>query len=84
MHELLEDLISVTEVMDVRVKTILDKMGLLHHEQKVTNQGVEKLLETLKKEEPAQHVQVYTSSQASSSYSDYGEEGNEQEEEPQA
>ena len=37
LHELLDDLISVTEVMDVRVKTILHKMGCLHDEQKVTN-----------------------------------------------
>ena len=37
MHELLEDLISVTEVMDVRVKTTLHKMGLLYDEQRVTN-----------------------------------------------
>ena len=36
MHELLEDLISVTEVMNVRVKTMLHKMEYLHGEQKVT------------------------------------------------
>jgi hypothetical protein len=37
LHELLDDLISVNEVIDVRVKTILHKMGCLHDEQKVTN-----------------------------------------------
>jgi hypothetical protein len=36
LHELLEDLISVTEVMNVRVKTMLHKMEYLHGEQKVT------------------------------------------------
>ena len=36
MHELLEDLISVTEVMNVRVKKMLHKMEYLHGEQKVT------------------------------------------------
>ena len=36
MHELLEDLISVTEVMNVRVKTMLHKMECLHGKQKVT------------------------------------------------
>ena len=36
MHELLDDLISVNEVMDVRVKTMLHKMEHLHGEQKMT------------------------------------------------
>ena len=52
LHELLDDLISMTEVMDVRVKTILHKMGCLHDEQKVSTLRVEKLLESLKQEEP--------------------------------
>ena len=45
---------------------------------------MEKLLESLIKEEPAQHAQGYTSSQISSSYSDYGEEVEGQEGGPQA
>ena len=53
MHELLEDLISVTEVMNVRVKTMLNKVECLHGEQKVTIWCVEKQQASLKKEEPA-------------------------------
>ena len=53
MHELLDDLISVTEVMNVRVKTILHKMEYLHGEKMVTIKCVEKLQASLKKEEPA-------------------------------
>ena len=37
MHDLLEDLISETEVMNVRVKTMLHKMEYLHGKKKVTN-----------------------------------------------
>ena len=59
-------------------------MECLNGEQKETNWRVEKLLKLFKKEEPAKHVQGYTSSQMSSSAFDYGEEWEGQEEGPQA
>ena len=43
MHELLNDLISVSEVMNTRVRTTLYKLAELHWEQKGTNERVEKL-----------------------------------------
>ena len=41
MHELLNDLISVTEFMNTRVRTTLYKLAELHGEQKGTNERVD-------------------------------------------
>ena len=43
MHELLNDLFSVTEVMNTRVRTTLYKLAELYEEQKGTNERVDKL-----------------------------------------
>ena len=43
MHELLNDLISVTEVMNTLVRTTLYKLAELHGEQKGTNERLDKL-----------------------------------------
>ena len=49
MHELLNDLISVTEVMNTRVRTTLYKLAELYGEQKGTNERVDKLQTVLEK-----------------------------------